>query len=130
MTNYNLSMQKEYKNQHYYYGVMCELLCVVVMFFKGYRFITRRFKHKTGEIDVVFKKGEMIVFMEVKARKNENIDYYNIVSNAQLKRIFNASNYFLLKNKKYLNYQKRFDLMIFKFFRPIHIQNISYDVRF
>ena len=37
---------------------------------KGYRILAENYACKTGEIDIVAKDGETIVFVEVKAREN------------------------------------------------------------
>lgn len=115
------------KNQEAYaFGVLCELLSILILTLKGYVFITRRFKTKLGEIDLIFQKRNTIVFVEVKGRRTEEFDYSSIVSQNQWKRIMNASGLFL-KQSKYSNLQKRFDMIIFdkRSFFPKHIKNIS-----
>lgn len=37
---------------------------------KGYRFITQNFSTKIGEIDLIFKDNDQLVFVEVKARSS------------------------------------------------------------
>ena len=39
---------------------------------KGYKIIARNFSCKYGELDIVAQKGDMIVIIEVKTRKNDN----------------------------------------------------------
>ncbi len=38
----------------------------------GYRILVRRFKTRAGEIDIVCRHGEWLVFVEVKTRKNDD----------------------------------------------------------
>ena len=37
---------------------------------RGYRILTRRYRTRVGEIDVVARQGECIVFVEVKTRRD------------------------------------------------------------
>ncbi len=41
-------------------------------FFKGYRIIARNFSCRYGELDIVAQKGNTIVIIEVKTRKNDS----------------------------------------------------------
>ncbi|MDX1949657.1 MAG: YraN family protein, partial [Rickettsiales bacterium] len=52
-----------------------------------------------------------LVFIEVKARKNQSEN--EVITSNQMKRISDASRYFLTKNNKYSEYNLRFDLIIF-----------------
>ena len=38
----------------------------------GYRILVRRFKTRAGEIDIVCRQGEWLVFVEVKTRKSDD----------------------------------------------------------
>jgi putative endonuclease len=42
---------------------------------KGYVFIAANYRYKRGEIDLIMKDGEILVFIEVKARKNDEFGY-------------------------------------------------------
>jgi len=37
---------------------------------KGYRIITRQFRRPVGEIDIIARRGNVLVFVEVKARQS------------------------------------------------------------
>src|SRR5258708_20412317 len=50
-------------------GVSAETRAMIFLGAKGYRTIARRWKSPGGEIDLVVKRGRLIVFVEVKARK-------------------------------------------------------------
>ena len=36
---------------------------------KGYRIVARRYRTKLGEIDLIARKGDLVAFVEVKARR-------------------------------------------------------------
>jgi putative endonuclease len=38
---------------------------------QGYKILTRRFKSRAGEIDIVCRRGDWLVFVEVKTRKGD-----------------------------------------------------------
>jgi putative endonuclease len=40
---------------------------------RGYKILVRRFRSRAGEIDIVCRDGEWLVFVEVKARVNEDL---------------------------------------------------------
>jgi len=59
---------------------------------KGYQIITRNFRKNTGEIDLVARDGDYVVFVEVKARKG--LEYglpREAVGRAKQKRIVNMA---------------------------------------
>jgi putative endonuclease len=47
-----------------------EDLAAAVLVKKGYRIIERNYRYGKGEIDIIAKDGDVLVFIEVKARKN------------------------------------------------------------
>lgn len=49
-------------------GRWAELLAEFALRLKGYRILDRRYRTRLGEIDLVVKRGEIIAFVEVKAR--------------------------------------------------------------
>lgn len=49
-------------------GHWAERLALVALALKGYRVLARRYAVHGGEIDIVAKRGRLVVFVEVKAR--------------------------------------------------------------
>lgn len=49
-------------------GVSSEARAAALLIFKGYRIVARRWKSPFGEIDLVARRGDVLVFVEVKAR--------------------------------------------------------------
>lgn len=49
-------------------GRRAELLAAIYLQLKGYRILERRFKTQGGEIDLIAKKGGVLVIVEVKQR--------------------------------------------------------------
>lgn len=54
----------------YLLGFEAEWLAAVLLRFKGYRIVARRFAAAGGEIDLVVRRGRTLVFVEVKARSS------------------------------------------------------------
>ena len=93
----------------------------------GYKLIIRNFRCRQGEVDIIAKDKDEIVFIEVKTRRNTNYGYpIDAVDKRKQKHILNASKYYVYKNK--LEKRKiRFDVIeIYKKdkFYINHIKNI------
>lgn len=61
------------KQKRYYFGLFAELTSYLYLSFKFYKIIDRRFKSPFGEIDLIAKKGNHLIFIEVKDRKNTSL---------------------------------------------------------
>ena len=106
----------------YYFGLFAEIISSLYLSIKFYRILARRFKTPFGEIDIIAKKRNTLIFIEVKARSD--LVYIDFLSKKQINRIEKAAQYFLLKEKKYQTYNIRFDAIIVnKFFYPQHFIN-------
>lgn len=75
----------------------------------GYKIIERNYRNKIGEIDIIAKNKENLVFVEVKTRSSdkfgtpaEAVTYY------KKQKIVNTAKYYLMKNPTELNI--RFDI--------------------
>lgn len=51
------------------WGRLAETLAAAMLTLKGYRIRAQRFRSPSGEVDLIASKGDMLVFVEVKARK-------------------------------------------------------------
>lgn len=67
-------------------GHLAEALAAFSLRIKGYRILERRYRCRTGEIDIIARKGRVIVFVEVKAR-GESLAAVDAVSHASRQRI-------------------------------------------
>ena len=66
----------------------------------GYKIICRNFRCKQGEIDIIAKDIDYIVFVEVKTRVNTNYgEAREAVGRDKQKHIYNAAEYYLYKQK-------------------------------
>lgn len=112
------------KNKNTYTkGKIGEYFTILIYLFMGFRVIKIRYQSRLGEIDLIFRRGNLIVFCEVKTRINleKNYDITNIVSEFQKNRIINSANNFIAKSYRYRNFQYRFDLVIVKSFFKLPI---------
>lgn len=100
---------------------MAENIAAFFLRCKFYQIIAKRFKSPFGEIDLIAKKGNQIIFIEIKARNDTSL--MDFISKRQQQRIIKAGQYFLLKSKQYQSYNIRFDAIIMnKYFFPKHFK--------
>jgi putative endonuclease len=52
-------------------GYVSEYLAAIYLMLKGYRILALRYRTKQGEIDIVARKKDVVIFVEVKARRDE-----------------------------------------------------------
>lgn len=78
---------------------------------KGYREIARRWKSPAGEIDLVMKRGKLVVFVEVKARGRLD-DAAEAVLLRQRRRIVAAAEAWLATHPEHAGYDLRFDAVL------------------
>lgn len=94
---------------------------------KGYSIIERNWRTRTGEIDIIIMKDELLVFVEVKTLPNGTRDMLLKELNYQKQqRILKTSKRFLLKHRQYSNSYVRFDVIVIDMpgFEPVyHIEN-------
>ena len=80
---------------------------------KGYEILERNWRTKTGEIDIIAKKAETLVFVEVKTLPQATKDMLSSVLNRQkLQRILKTSKRFLLNHRQYSNSYIRYDVIV------------------
>jgi putative endonuclease len=54
----------------YWKGVAAEVLAAWLLRLKGYRILKRRYRNSGGEIDLIARRRNLLVFVEVKYRSN------------------------------------------------------------
>ncbi|MEF9933025.1 MAG: YraN family protein [Cetobacterium sp.] len=90
----------------------------------GFLILQKNYFASFGEIDLIVKKDKMIVFVEVKYRKNSNYGYGSeaIDRNKSRRIYFSAMEY--LRKYKYQDYMVRFDAIIFLGEKMEWIENV------
>ena len=101
----------EARVQAYRKGVDAEELAAQMMRDKGCAVLAERYKTKFGEVDLVCAKGDMLVFVEVKARKTY-VEGAEAVTFKARRRIENAALFFVSEHDEYRDYGMRFDVVI------------------
>lgn len=108
-------------------GNLAEFIARCYFTFKGYEILEKNLKNirksAIGEVDFIAKKGNTVIFVEVKKRQSIEKAKYAIKPTQQ-KRIVNAAKIFIKKHPIYQNYNLRFDAVLIKFpFKIVHIKN-------
>lgn len=74
--------------------------------------IKKNYHCKAGEIDIIMTDKETLVFVEVKYRKNDDwVSALESVTKTKQRRIIKAAQMFLLQNKKFDDWNCRFDVV-------------------
>ena len=91
-------------------GRMSEYVAAVFLMLKGYRILALRHRTRLGEIDIIARKGDLAVFVEVKARRGEAAAV-DAVSIAAQKRIRAASDLWLARQADQARLSLRYDIL-------------------
>lgn len=95
-------------------GKKGEEFAVAYLKSKGYRIIERNYKCLFGEIDIVAKDGNTVVFVEVKSRKSEDFgDPQAAVGREKQKKISRVALAYLEEKRRY-PCDARFDVVAVK----------------
>ncbi|MDF3047319.1 MAG: hypothetical protein K0R73_437 [Candidatus Midichloriaceae bacterium] len=95
----------------YNYGIHAENEVITHYKNRGYELVKHRYKTPHGEIDIIMKNAEVVVFIEVKARTNPK--HHEFLTERQIKRCCNAALHFIGDSaEEYGEVNFRFDLAI------------------
>ena len=125
---------KKNKIKSYQFGIIAEFLAIAFLLLKGYKILKRRYKTYYGEIDIIAKKNQCLIAVEVKARKKLIIKngflIEEVLGKNQQKRISRSIMSFVKTNsKKYQNYNIRFDLIVICPYKvPLHLMGFWHGI--
>jgi len=113
------------KRKAWRYGMRAELFCAVLLLLKGYRLIALRLRTQGGEIDILARRGDTVVIVEVKARGDHEQALYSVTPFKQ-QRLSSAARSILAGKIAGLalpaNPTIRFDVMAVRPWRlPLHV---------
>ncbi len=103
-------------------GRFGEVLAALYLRLQFYRILATRVKTPVGEIDLIARRGQTVIFVEVKLRRNITglgaaLDAVN------RRRISRAAQYFLTQRPKLTDYTLRFDVIFLAPFAwPRHVK--------
>jgi putative endonuclease len=92
-------------------GRRAETLAALLLRLKGYRVLDRRFRVPAGEVDLIVRRGDIIAFVEVKARATR-ADAAEAISPHQRRRIAAAAAAWLGRRGDLAGCDVRFDAVL------------------
>lgn len=111
--NYNIRLGRHGEN-----------LAVEKLLEKGYEILSRNYRVKFGEIDIIARDRDILVFIEVKTRRNNKFAYgFESVDFKKQKKIQRVSLNYLLE-KRLQDVQMRYDIIEVYTEEPIKINHI------
>ncbi len=94
------------KEGAYYENLVAEYLKT-----QGYEILEKNYRCRIGEIDLIAKEGETLVFVEVKYRRNDKMgDPKEAVDQKKQKKISMTASYYLMRECGRMDIPCRFDV--------------------
>ncbi|MXN44855.1 YraN family protein [Shinella kummerowiae] len=102
-------------------GHVSEYIAALYMVAKGYRISAIRYRTKLGEIDIIARRGDLVVCVEVKARRDIDSAVFAVTGTAQ-NRIRAASELWLSRQPDAHRLSLRYDIVAVRPWRlPKHL---------
>lgn len=92
-------------------GRVAEGLAMLLLLAKGYRILARRWHGAGAEIDLVARRGDVVVFVEVKARAAMDLAEIALGA-AQRRRIAAAAEAYLARHPRQARGHRRYDMIL------------------
>ncbi len=105
-------------------GHRSEWLAAAALMLKGYRIVARRYRTKLGEIDLIARRGDLVLIVEVKARPTLAAAM-EAVGRSSERRIEAAADLWLARQEDFSRLSVRFDLVAVLPRRwPVHVPGV------
>lgn len=118
----NLALRKRQKA--YRRGHSSEWLAAAALMLKGFRIVARRYRTKLGEIDLIARRGNLVLIVEVKARRTL-MEAMEAIARDSERRIEGAADLWLSRQRDHAKISMRFDMVAVLPWRwPVHVANI------
>lgn len=102
-------------------GIQAERLAALLLRLKGFRIVARRYRTPLGEIDLIARRGNLVLIVEVKARATL-VDAMAAVSMHHMRRMEASADLWLQRQPDHAQLSLRFDLIaILPWQLPRHI---------
>ena len=93
------------------FGYSCEEHVAQYLIELGFSIIARNYKRSFGEIDLIAQKEDLLIFIEVKARKKPLFDMSELISYTKQKKIITVAKSYLAAHNIY-DMNCRFDVAL------------------
>ncbi|GGA80222.1 UPF0102 protein [Brucella endophytica] len=114
-------MELERKRKAFFRGHSAERLASLALMLKGFRIVARRYKTRLGEIDLIARRGHLVLVVEVKARPSLE-SAMEAVGYTSMRRIEAAADLWLARQPDRAHLSLRFDLVAVLPWRwPVHV---------
>lgn len=116
------------RQQAYRLGHSAEWRAVWRLRLAGYSILARRYRTKLGEIDIVARRGDILAFVEVKARA-DFATAVDALGDRQFARVARAASLFLARHPPHAVCSVRFDAVlvsgsVWRSFWPRHLPDV------
>ena len=112
------------RRKAYRRGHSSEWLAGLALMLKGFRIVARRYRTKLGEIDLIARRGNLVLIVEVKARKSL-MEAMEAIAYESERRIEGAADLWLSRQRDHAKISMRFDMVAVLPWRwPVHVENI------
>lgn len=92
----------------------------------GYYILSRNFRNNRGEIDIICKKDDLIIFVEIKSRYNFNYGSpIEAITYSKQKQIIKLCKFYIYINK-IINFNIRFDVIEVIFNKDTNLYSINH----
>ncbi|PWE56155.1 YraN family protein [Metarhizobium album] len=91
-------------------GRASEYVAALYLVLKGYRIVAMRYRTRAGEVDIIARRGDIAVFVEVKARREEGLAV-DAVGFAAQQRIRAASDIWFSRQADAACLSQRYDIV-------------------
>ena len=109
-------------------GRWAEALAALRLRLAGYRIVARNYRGPVGEIDLIARRGDTLIFVEVKARAADDVAAEAIAARQQA-RIRRAAEAFLAGRPELATFSLRFDaILVVPWRAPRHVVDAWRDV--
>jgi putative endonuclease len=105
------------------WGRLAETVAAASLRLRGYQVIARRFRTPLGEIDLIVRRGQLLAFVEVKARADRD-QALAALGLRQRERMERSAQLFLANHPRYRDHDLRFDVIAIRPWRlPYHLED-------
>ena len=110
--------------RNYRRGHRGEWLASLALIVKGYRIVARRYRTRLGEIDLIARRGDLVLIVEVKVRPTL-MQAMEALAFTSERRIEAAADLWLTRQRDHARLSMRFDMVAVLPRRwPVHVENI------